>query len=316
MSHSPIRLCYPSIPAELDINADSPPSDAWLYGSSDDEPLEGNVLTSAPDYSRVNDSKRSGFKWRGGHERMTTGIWLWSRPFLRRLPGSSERVAVLLMDTQGLFDSETGQMLTTSIFGLSTLISSVQVYNVTRQIQEDQLQHLALFTEYGRRVLEQQQARAAKEDAAAPPPPAAPRGGGDGAAGEQGSIDEDEDGEGDGGVGATDAVAALRSLGATSSGAQQRSPPFQRLEFLIRDAVIRSLRDPLGVEAEMQEHLERVLAKDFNKDLKSVRDHIRACFADLSAYALPHPGYAVAENDQYSGRISEIRDEFRKLLVL
>jgi len=41
-------------------------------------------------------------------------------------------------------------MLTACIFGLSTLISSHQIYNVERRIQEDHLQHLALFTEYGR----------------------------------------------------------------------------------------------------------------------------------------------------------------------
>lgn len=116
-----------------------------------------------------------GFSWRGGRERNTTGIWLWSEPFVRQLPGSGEEVAVLLMDTQGMFDSRLTQMLTVRpasphaaflapvplsrasagvaqacIFGLSTLISSHQIYNVQNRIQEDNLQHLALFTEYGR----------------------------------------------------------------------------------------------------------------------------------------------------------------------
>ena len=53
-----------------------------------------------------------GFSWRGGRERNTTGIWLWSEPFVRQLPGSGEEVAVLLMDTQGMFDSRLTQMLT------------------------------------------------------------------------------------------------------------------------------------------------------------------------------------------------------------
>ena len=52
--------------------------------------------------------------------------------------------------TQGMFDSETSQMMTAAIFGLSTLISSYQVYNVKERVQEDDLQHLALFSEYGR----------------------------------------------------------------------------------------------------------------------------------------------------------------------
>jgi atlastin len=306
------------------------------------------VLADAPDFSAVPSAaprapgagagaapppRRSGFKWRGGHERMTTGIWLWSRPFVRRLPGGGDDdVAVLLMDTQGLFDSETGQMLTTAIFGLSTLISSVQVYNVTRQIQEDQLQHLALFTEYGRRVLEQQQAKAAAAPAAAPaarrraPAAAAPPAGGapaaaaaDEGAGASGGGGHDGDGvngdgdgdAADGGVGATDAVRALRRLGAPAP----RAPPFQRLDFLIRDAVIRSLKNPAAVERECDELLAAVLAKEHNKDLKAVREHLRGCFEALSAFALPHPGYEVAENEQYAGAIRGIRDEFRVLVA-
>ena len=63
-----------------------------------------------------------------------------------------------------MFDSTLSQMLTASIFGLSTLISSYQIYNVDKHIQEDHLQHLALFTEYGRVALEE--GRAAGESVA------------------------------------------------------------------------------------------------------------------------------------------------------
>jgi atlastin len=52
---------------------------------------------------------------------------MWGRPFVRTLPGSDEQVAVFVLDTQGMFDSETSQMMTAAIFGLSTLISSYQV---------------------------------------------------------------------------------------------------------------------------------------------------------------------------------------------
>ena len=98
-------------------------------------------------------NSHDGFSWRAGKDRNTTGIWIWGTPFLRKLPNSDEKVAVFLLDTQGMFDSETSQMLTASIFGLSTLMSSYQIYNVDKRIQEDNLQHLALFTEYGRMAL-------------------------------------------------------------------------------------------------------------------------------------------------------------------
>jgi atlastin len=88
---------------------------------------------------------------------------MWKEPYYRTLPGpKGEQVAVLLMDTQGMFDSRLTQMLTACIFGLSTLISSHQIYNVQNRIQEDNLQHLALFTEYGR-VAHSRQVTAAAE---------------------------------------------------------------------------------------------------------------------------------------------------------
>lgn len=82
---------------------------------------EGNLNTSS--------DNEGGFAWRGGQERQTTGMWMWSEPFIRRVSRCSEEIAILLMDTQGLFDNDTTMALTTQIFGMSTLISSYQVVN-------------------------------------------------------------------------------------------------------------------------------------------------------------------------------------------
>ncbi|XP_043278003.1 atlastin isoform X3 [Venturia canescens] len=95
----------------------------------------------------------SGFSWRGGSERDTTGILMWSKVF----PGTllnGEKVAIILMDTQGAFDSQSTVRDCATVFALSTMLSSVQIYNLSQNIQEDDLQHLQLFTEYGRLALE------------------------------------------------------------------------------------------------------------------------------------------------------------------
>jgi atlastin len=88
------------------------------------------------------------FAWRGGDSRMTTGIWMWSEPFMRK--SKKFQGAILVMDTQGMFDNQTSMNMTAQIFGLSTLVSAHQIYNVEKMLGEDKLQHLALFSEYGR----------------------------------------------------------------------------------------------------------------------------------------------------------------------
>uniref|UniRef100_A0A8C3G8C6 Atlastin-1 n=1 Tax=Cyclopterus lumpus TaxID=8103 RepID=A0A8C3G8C6_CYCLU len=87
------------------------------------------------------DEPLTGFSWRGGSERETTGIQIWSEVFLVDKP-DGRKVAVLLMDTQGTFDSQSTLRDSATVFALSTMISSMQVYNISQNVQEDDLQHL------------------------------------------------------------------------------------------------------------------------------------------------------------------------------
>mmetsp|Transcript_2887 Transcript_2887/g.3400 ORF Transcript_2887/g.3400 Transcript_2887/m.3400 type:complete len:550 (+) Transcript_2887:2-1651(+) len=137
-----------------DIDFKKKPDLSWM--TADGDSLEGN---NNKVNTKTHDSddeiieickKKEGFSWKHGTERCTTGIWMWSEYFVRIVPETKEKVAVFLLDTQGMYDSKTGQHLTASIFGLGTLLSSYTVYNLVFQIQEDHLQHLALFSEYGR----------------------------------------------------------------------------------------------------------------------------------------------------------------------
>ncbi|VVD01469.1 unnamed protein product, partial [Leptidea sinapis] len=96
------------------------------------------------DWLGSDDQPLAGFSWRGGSERDTTGILMWSEIFKATLDNGEK----------GAFDSESTVRDCATVFALSTMLSSVQIYNLSQNIQEDDLQHLQLFTEYGRLALE------------------------------------------------------------------------------------------------------------------------------------------------------------------
>ncbi|GAX27468.1 hypothetical protein FisN_23Hh067 [Fistulifera solaris] len=103
-------------------------------------------------YEQVDELQEGVFHWQAGKERDTTGIWMWNTPVV----DEKDESVLFLVDTQGMFDHETSMNLTACIFGFSTLLSSYQVYNVDKRIQEDNLQQLALFSEYAVTAMEDQ----------------------------------------------------------------------------------------------------------------------------------------------------------------
>ena len=103
-------------------------SDSWITVAGTQPQLaEGNMNEGT---SVSDDAKETSFAWRGGQDRQTTGIWMWSEPFIRTT-SNGEKIALLLMDTQGMFDHQTWITLTSQIFGLSTFISFYQVRQVS-----------------------------------------------------------------------------------------------------------------------------------------------------------------------------------------
>jgi atlastin len=207
------------------------------------------------------------FSYRAGEERMTTGIWMWSRPFFLSLPQcKGERVAILLVDTQGMFDRRTGLSLTSSIFGLSTLLSSHQVYNLSGRVQEDHLHELALFTEYGR-TAEAEERREERAGEVAP---------------------------------------ALRGT------ASIPRPPFQAVTLLIRNSDETMDADKYNsdeVDASHAHLVHEIMSESNTEDIARTRSSIRACFEEMFAFRLPHPGKAVTRPD-FSGEVRHIDSDF------
>ncbi|XP_070505446.1 atlastin-like [Chironomus tepperi] len=93
------------------------------------------------------DEPLRGFSWRSGTKRDTAGIIIWSDVFLHTDEETDEKIAIYVMDTQGLFDNSSTPADNSRIFVLSNLISSIEVLNLANKIQEDQLQYLQFATE-------------------------------------------------------------------------------------------------------------------------------------------------------------------------
>ena len=99
-----------------------------------------NPLKDSADWMGGENEPLKGFSWRSGSNRDTTGIIMWSDVFLHTVPTSGEKIAIVVIDTQGLFDNETSPAENARILSLGSLISSIQIFNLMNVIQEDQLQ--------------------------------------------------------------------------------------------------------------------------------------------------------------------------------
>lgn len=70
---------------------------------------------------RNKDDETSGFYFRGGQEACTQGIWMWSEVFAHDRD-DGEKLAIVLLDTQGIFDSESSMKECTAIFAISMML--------------------------------------------------------------------------------------------------------------------------------------------------------------------------------------------------
>lgn len=72
---------------------------------------------------------------------------MWSEPLFEK-DALGREMAILLMDTQGNFDSETTLTQNATVFAISSLLSSILIFNVMKTIGEDMLQFFQLFASY------------------------------------------------------------------------------------------------------------------------------------------------------------------------
>ncbi|KAG5679474.1 hypothetical protein PVAND_009039 [Polypedilum vanderplanki] len=66
-----------------------------------------NILENKESWMGSADEPLTGFSWCAGSTRDTSGISVWNDAFLHTDMKSGEKIAIIVMDTQGLFDNET-----------------------------------------------------------------------------------------------------------------------------------------------------------------------------------------------------------------
>lgn len=81
---------------------------------------------------------------------------MWSEVFKHDY-ANGDKIAIILLDTQGIFDPHISLHESKTIFALSMMLSSVQCYNLKNNIYPDDLRLLQMFTEYGRLASAQSQ---------------------------------------------------------------------------------------------------------------------------------------------------------------
>lgn len=119
-------------------------------GTNEEYPLPDWLTASGDHLEGVDD--HDGFRFKGGMDACTEGIWVWSEPFLKKIDG--EPVGLLLFDTQGAWDGNMTKEQSATIFGLTAVLSSKQIYNISVQIQEDKVENLTYFMRFAQTAIQ------------------------------------------------------------------------------------------------------------------------------------------------------------------
>ena len=106
-----------------------------------------NPLSDPSSWMGESDTPLKGFTVKTLYRNDGFGLIMWSDVFLYDKP-DGEKIAIVLMKTEGLFDDETSDAINSKIFALGTLLSSVQVFNIFSKVTDNQLACLEFATEH------------------------------------------------------------------------------------------------------------------------------------------------------------------------
>ncbi|XP_070584030.1 RING finger protein 112-like isoform X1 [Erythrolamprus reginae] len=89
------------------------------------------------------DELLAGFQWHPGTESITKGIWIWNQPFL--VSDENGKVALFLIDTEGLMDIERSKDNGVKLSAFSMLLSSYQILNVSHKLKDPDLEYMEML---------------------------------------------------------------------------------------------------------------------------------------------------------------------------
>ncbi|XP_006008215.1 atlastin-1-like [Latimeria chalumnae] len=89
------------------------------------------------------DETLTGFGWKPGSEGTTSGIMILKKPFV--VDSSTGKVAVVLFDTEGLQSSSSSREMLAKLSTITGLFSTLQIFNVMRNLKESDLANFELF---------------------------------------------------------------------------------------------------------------------------------------------------------------------------
>ncbi|XP_064425427.1 atlastin-2 isoform X3 [Latimeria chalumnae] len=89
------------------------------------------------------DETLTGFGWKPGSEGTTSGIMILKKPFV--VDSSIGKVAVLLVDMEGLQNLSSSKKRLTKLATITRLVSTLQIFNVMRNLKESDLANFELF---------------------------------------------------------------------------------------------------------------------------------------------------------------------------
>jgi hypothetical protein len=81
-----------------------------------------------------------------GHTRstQTKGVWIWGEPQVQFAAGTDEpTAAIIYVDTEGFESTGKSDLYDDRIFALSTIISSLLVYNLPETVRESDVEKLS-----------------------------------------------------------------------------------------------------------------------------------------------------------------------------